>query len=101
MLYPIVAKAKLLYRNKDIYPDGAIVEIKVWVVPPSPRTPEGYKYSMAYIDRNGKRVLGYDNAEGKGHHRHEGKKETPYLGVYRAVGTTIYERSRGATEATP
>lgn len=39
--------------------------------------PEGYKYSMVLII-NGERTLGYDNAEGKGHHRHYRKKEHPY-----------------------
>ena len=37
--------------------------------------PEGLKYSLVYIDRDGRRLLGYDNAEGKGHHRHEGDVE--------------------------
>lgn len=27
---------------------------------------------------NGRRVIGYDNAEGKGHHRHFRGKEEPY-----------------------
>ena len=40
-----------------------------------PKTPEGLKYSLVYIDPHGRRVLGYENAEGKGHHRHEGGKE--------------------------
>ena len=50
--------------------------MRVWAVPKGPRTPEGLKYSLVYIDSEGRRVLGYDNAEGKGHHRHEGRKET-------------------------
>lgn len=68
-------KARLLFRHKHVYADGAIVEMKVWSVPKSSKTPEGYKYSLAYIEPKGRRTLGYDNAEGKGHHRHEGKKE--------------------------
>ena len=28
--------------------------------------------------RDGKRVIGYDNAEGKGDHRHYNDKEMPY-----------------------
>jgi hypothetical protein len=35
------------------------------------------KYSLVYI-REGKRVIGYDNAEGKGHHRHYKGKEVAY-----------------------
>jgi len=49
--------------------------MKAWSVPKAPRTPQGIKYSLVYIDEDGNRVLGYDNAEGKGHHRHEGSKE--------------------------
>ena len=33
---------------------------------------------MVYIDAAGRRILGYDNAEGKGHHRHVGDDETPF-----------------------
>jgi len=72
-------RAKLLFRQKYIYNDGAIVQIKAWSVPMSARTPEGFKYSLVYIDRQGNRLLGYDNAEGKGHHRHEGKEETAVI----------------------
>lgn len=36
-----------------------------------------YKYSLVYIV-NDERVIGYDNAEGKGDHRHYGKTEKPY-----------------------
>lgn len=71
-------KAKLLFRQKYIHADGAIVELKAWPVLISERAPEGFKYSLVYIDSQGNRILGYDNAEGKGHHRHEGKKETPF-----------------------
>jgi hypothetical protein len=51
--------------------------MKAWAVPPSVRTPEGIKYSFVYIDPQGRRVLGFDNAEGKGHHRHDRHHETP------------------------
>ena len=71
-------RAELLFRRKYVYADGAIVEMKVWAVPKAPRTPEGFKYSMVYIDDHGDRILGYDNAEGKGHHRHERRTETPF-----------------------
>lgn len=37
----------------------------------------GYKYSLVYIE-NGERVIGYDNAHGKGDHRHSGKIVAPY-----------------------
>ena len=38
-------------------------------MPKSEDKPFGYKYSLAYIVDN-ERVIGYDNAEGKGDHRH-------------------------------
>ena len=56
---------------------GNIVEVKMWRVNISPDKPHGYKYSLVYIV-NGKRVIGYDNAEGKGDHRHYGEKTEPY-----------------------
>ena len=71
-------RARLLFRIKRRYEDGEIVELKAWVVPPSAAKPEGLKYSMVFIDANGRRILGYDNAEGKGHHRHVGDVETPF-----------------------
>jgi len=39
--------------------------------------PHGYKYSLVYIVDD-ERVIGYDNAEGKGNHRHYRNKEEPY-----------------------
>ena len=39
--------------------------------------PHGLKYSLVYIEK-GKRIIGYDNAEGKGDHRHYLDKEYPY-----------------------
>ena len=67
---PYMGRAKLIFHSKHINPSGELIEIKGWAAPKSSRTPEGYKYSLVYIDASGRRVLGYDNAEGKGHHRH-------------------------------
>lgn len=67
-----------LIRHTKIYDEyGNITEIKMWKVPPSPDKPHGYKYSLVYIVK-GKRVIGYDNAERKGDHRHEGDAVRPY-----------------------
>ena len=55
------------------------MEVKVWRVPKTPHHPEGFKYSMVYIDESRRRVLGYDNAHGKGHHRHDLEGEKPVL----------------------
>ncbi len=43
--------------------------MKIWQVEPDRHRPHGLKYSVAYIEK-GKRVIGYDNAERKGDHRH-------------------------------
>ena len=44
---------------------------------PTKDKPHGYKYSLVYIV-NGERVIGYDNTEDKGDHRHYKNKEEPY-----------------------
>lgn len=69
--------ARLVYRSKDVDNNEDIVEITIWEVPITKDKPHGFKYSMAYIVNN-KRVIGYDNAEGKGDHRHIGDKEIIY-----------------------
>ncbi len=71
-------KAEPVYTHKRIYPNGDIVEIKLWKVAKSAEKPHGYKYSFAFI-RNGKRIIGYDNAERKGDHRHFKGKEYQYM----------------------
>ena len=70
-------KAKLIVKEKVEFQDGTIAEMKLWKVPKTEDKPHGYKYSFAYI-RHGKRVIGYDNAEGKGDHRHYGSGEEIY-----------------------
>lgn len=70
-------KAKLTTKDKFEFYDGAISEIRIWEVPPSSDKPHGYKYSFVYLVK-GKRIIGYDNAEGKGDHRHYGDKEEAY-----------------------
>lgn len=49
----------------------------MWQVSKSPDKPHGFKYSLVYIVE-GERVIGYDNAEGKGDHRHHRGNESPY-----------------------
>ena len=62
---------------KRLYENGDIVEIKVWKIGKSIDKPHGFKYSLAFI-RAGKRIIGYDNAERKGDHRHHKGKEHQY-----------------------
>jgi len=78
--------ADLFFYRKNIEPNGDIVEMKIWKVPHSKDRPHGLKYSLVYI-RESKRVLGYDNAEGKGDHRHYRGKESRYH--FKDIGTLI------------
>lgn len=70
-------RAALLFHEKVVKENGAIIEVKIWKVPLSKGNPEGLKYSLVYIV-GGERIIGYDNSEGKGHHRHYRDKETAY-----------------------
>lgn len=70
--------AKLLFRDKYVYADGAIREMVIWSLPePDQERPHGLKYSLFY-GRPGKCLLRYDNERGKGDHRHAGDQETSY-----------------------
>jgi len=71
-------KAKIIRHEKIIDELGNTVEIKMWQLPvPSTEKPHGYKYSLVYIVED-TRVIGYDNAEGKGDHKHIRGKTGPY-----------------------
>ena len=70
--------AKLLFRDKYIYADGAIREMVIWCLPEAgSERAHGLKYSL-YYGHSGKCLVRYDNERGKGDHRHAGDKETPY-----------------------
>ena len=71
-------KAKRIFYDKAVLPDGAIVELTIWQRPtPSPERPHGLKYSLFY-GRDGVRIVGYDNERGKGDHKHVRKIERRY-----------------------
>jgi len=70
-------KSTLIRHDKVTDELGNTIEIKLWKVPQTPDKPKGYKYSLVYIVE-GKRVIGYDNSERKGDHRHSGSREEPY-----------------------
>ena len=73
-------KAILIIRDRLIFPDGWILEIKVWRVPVSiPPTSHFLKYSLFYGRQGG--IVGYDNERGKGDHRHDGDREEDYAFV--------------------
>ena len=70
-------RGRKIFHQKKRHPNGSIVEMKIWQVKPDRHRPHGLKYSLAYIEK-GKRVIGYDNAERKGDHRHYGQKTEGY-----------------------
>ena len=73
-----MAKAKLLYRAKLIYPDLTVREIVIWQLPTATaERPHGLKYRLFYGDAHGTCLIRYDNETGKGDHRHlEGQEES-------------------------
>ena len=71
-------KAIRAFYDRAEYPDGAIVEMSIWIVPDSvPGSSHAFKYSL-YYGYPGRRVVGYDNERGKGDHRHLGDREESY-----------------------
>lgn len=54
------------------------MDIKVWRVPnPVRPSPHAYKYSLFY-GRPGRRLVGFDNEQGKGDHMHVAGVERSY-----------------------
>ena len=73
--------AKLLYRDKYIYSDGAIREMLIWRLPKKDaERPHGLKYRLFY-GYPGRSLVRYDNERGKGDHRHYPDREEPYVFV--------------------
>ena len=71
--------ARLAFHDKQVLPDGSIIEMKIWEIPASVAgSPHRLKYSLFY-GRPGERLVGYDNERSKGDHRHVGGKEEPYV----------------------
>jgi len=70
-------KATLVNHVKVRDKRDNIVETRMWQVTPTLDKPHGYKYSLVYIV-DGFRVIGYDNGEGQGDHRHFGDKQQLY-----------------------
>jgi hypothetical protein len=72
-------RATLIFHRKRRFDDGAIVEMKLWLVPDPVRGSRHlFKYSLFY-GRDGERLIGYDNEPDKGDHRHYGPREEPYV----------------------
>jgi hypothetical protein len=73
-----MGRAILILHRKRFYDDGAISEMKLWLVPAPVRGSKHlFKYSLFY-GREGERLVGYDNEAGKGDHRHYGGREEVY-----------------------
>lgn len=71
-------KSTLLHGTKYLFTDGALLEIRIWLVPaPVPPSRHSLKYRMVYVVE-GERIIGYDNERSKGDHRHVRGVETPY-----------------------
>ncbi len=65
-------------HRKRRFDDGAISEMKLWLVPSPVRgSRHRFRYSPFY-GRRGERLIGYDNEPGKGDHRHYRNREEPY-----------------------
>ena len=80
--------ARLLYREKYIYSDGAIREMILWQLPgKTPDRPHGLKYRLYYGLKDGTCIVRFDNESGKGDHKHVGGREEDYR--FRNVETLV------------
>ncbi len=71
-------KASLILHRKRQFDDGAISEMKLWLVPSPVRgSVHAFKYRLFY-GHPGFRLVGYDNEPGKGDHRHYADREEVY-----------------------
>ncbi len=70
-------KARLIRHDKVFDELENTIEVKMWELPKTTKDkPHGYKYTLVYVVDD-VRVIGYDNAEGKGDHKHiRGKTES-------------------------
>jgi hypothetical protein len=70
--------ATLLLHRKRRFDDGAISEMRLWLVPnPVRGSRHLFRYSLFY-GQEGQRSICYDNEAGKGDHRHDGDREESY-----------------------
>jgi hypothetical protein len=72
-------QARLIYREKFIYADGAIREMVLWQLPgKTSERPHSLKYRLYYGLADGTCIVRYDNESGKGDHKHYGAQEELY-----------------------
>lgn len=71
--------ATLLLSQKEVFADGAIVQMTIWRLPvPLPPSVHPFKYSL-FFGYPGHRLVGFDNERGKGDHWHGEGEETIYV----------------------
>ena len=71
--------ARLLYREKYIYSDGAIREMVLWQLPhKTPDRSHGLRCRLYYGLNDGTCLVRFDNESGKGDHKHVGSREKSY-----------------------
>jgi hypothetical protein len=72
-------KARLIYREKFIYYDGAIREMVLWQLPQkTSHRHHGFKYRLYYGIEDGTCIVLYDNESGKSNYKHVKGQEEPY-----------------------
>ena len=74
-----MAEARIIFRQRYVYADGALREMVLWQLPRKiPDRPHGIKYRLYYGLADGTCLVRYDNESGKGDRRHFRKKEASY-----------------------
>ncbi len=79
--------AELVFQEKRISGDGAILEMTIWRVPaPVPPSEHGLKYSLFY-GYPGRRLVAFDNERGKGDRMHLGgvERTNAFMSVERLI----------------
>src|SRR5436309_2133672 len=91
-------RATLLFHEKVVRADGAIIELIIWRLPRATADRRhGLKYRL-YYGRGGKCLVRYDNEAGKGDHRHVKGRVASNSGWPNGSGTI---RSKPRTEGWP
>ena len=91
-------QAKLIYRGKYFYADGAMREMVLWQLPgKTAKSPHGLKYHLYYGLADGTCIVRYDNETGKGDHRHKRDQEEPYQ--FKDVETLVADFLKDIVEA--
>ena len=93
MAFNTMTDAVLIYHDKVLLPDNAIVEMRIWRLPiRNVERPHGLKYSLFYGE-NGKRIIGYDNERGKGDHRHyfDEEEAIQFVDIEALVNSFLYD----------